>query len=79
VPTVWARGGVEEEVVGQLVATLHAATLDAGACGAAARVVEEAAAAQVGGPWRRRPAAGAPSCDRTCGGSDEREPSAGED
>jgi hypothetical protein len=50
---------VEKEVVGQPTATLDDAVLDAGACGAAMRVVEEAAAARVGGPWRRRSAAGA--------------------
>ena len=46
---VWPRGGVEEEVAGRPVATLDATTLDAGACGAAARVVEEAVAARGGG------------------------------
>ena len=46
---VWPRGGVEEKVAGQPVATLYATTLDAGACGVAARVVEEAVAARGGG------------------------------
>lgn len=47
---VWPRGAWRRRwSAGQL----------GGACGAAARVMEEAAAARVGGPWRRRPAVGA--------------------